>query len=206
MKKRIFSLLIAAMLLMAFSCTAFADVQTSYSAYTNNFIDAVGWYQSFDATLYITGENTYELVYKANIFGTTDPGNKGEKTVIYSGTFTSAPAADGEDSHLDITLDTCDNIYFEQHDKAWGRNELNFQMMLNTAAWTDDMEDFCGMAADEFLEAHSVAGKVITVEDLFLDLDNQTLMNRVVAIDGTEFTGGAATEDELAAMAALSID
>lgn len=188
MKTRIAALALTLAALLCLTAVASAEVLTSYTAYNNTLIEAVGWYFSYDTTLFMTGENTYALMFKTNVFGTNDPGNKGEKTVIYTGTCTTAPAADDEAAHLDITLDTCDNVYFEQHDKGWGRQVLNFQMMLNTAAWTSDMDDLAQMSRDEFLANHSVAGTVITVEDLFLDLDDVTLMNQILLINGAEPT------------------
>ena len=184
MKTRIAALVLAVVMMLSLAVSASAEVKTSYTAYDVNFVEEVGWNFNYDVTLFITGDNTYSLMVKVDATGTTDPGNKAEKTIIYSGAFTSAPAADGEAAHLDITLDTCDAIYLEQHDKGWGRDALAYAMMLNTAAWTEDMDEMAMMSRDEFLANHSVAGLVITVEDLYLDLDDVTLANKIVAIDG----------------------
>lgn len=48
-----------------------------------NLIEEVGWYNSDVYTLKINADNTYELTYQEHRFGTTDPGIKGLRTIIY---------------------------------------------------------------------------------------------------------------------------
>lgn len=169
-------------LVMALSMVAVASADRVYSHFNTYLVDAVGWYFVNDYTLKVNQEaGTYELMYKNDIFGTTDPGVKGSKTLIYSGTCTVAPAADGETAHLDVTIDTVDNIYFEQHEKAFGRQVLNFAMVLDTANWDDMMEEIYGDTCEAFLENHQApVGLTITVEDLALDYDDVTLVNKIL--------------------------
>lgn len=170
-------------LVMALSMVAVVSADSIYSAFSTSFVDAVGWYFVNDYTLMVDQEaGTYKLMFKNDIFGTTDPGVKGVKNVIYSGTCTVAPAADGETAHLDVTIETVDNIYFEQHEKAFGRQVLNYAMVLDTANWDDMMEEIYGDTCEAFLENHQApVGAVITVEDLALDYDDVTLVNKIVS-------------------------
>lgn len=170
-------------LVMALSMVAVVSADSIYSAFSTSFVDAVGWYFVNDYTLMVDQEaGTYKLMFKNDIFGTTDPGVKGVKNVIYSGTCTVAPSADGETAHLDVTIETVDNIYFEQHEKAFGRQVLNYAMVLDTANWDDMMEEIYGDTCEAFLENHQApVGAVITVEDLALDYDDVTLVNKIVS-------------------------
>ena len=178
--KKLFAIVLT--LVMALSMVAAVSADSIYSTFSTNYVDSVGWYFVNDTTLIVDQEaGTYQVIYKSDIFGTTDPGVKGIKNIIYAGTCTVAPSADGETSHLDITIDTVDSILFEQHEKAWGRQVLNYSMVLNTAAWDEVMEDMYGDSAEAFLANHQdLAGAVITVEDLALDYDDTTLVNKIV--------------------------
>lgn len=169
-------------LVMALSMVAVVSADSLYSVFDTYYVDAVGWYFVNDYALMVNHEaGTYTMTFTHDIFGTTDPGVKGDKTVIYTGTCTIAPSADGETAHLDVTIDTVDSIYMEQHEKAFGRNVLNFAMVLDTANWDDMMEEIYGDTAEAFLEAHqALCGAVITVEDLTLDYDDVTLVNKIV--------------------------
>lgn len=179
--KKLIALVLA--LAMTFAMVTVASADRIYSSFSTNYVDAVGWYFVNDYTLKVDQEaGTYELTFKNDIFGTTDPGIKGVKNVIYSGKCTVAPAADGETAHLDVTIDSVDSIYFEQHEKAFGRQVLNFSMVLDTANWDDMMDDIYGDTCEAFLENHQApVGKTITVEDLALDYDDVTLVNKIVS-------------------------
>ena len=180
MKNRLTALVLALVLVFSMASVAMAD---SYYMISNNYlVDAVGWWFNDDVSLFVNSEaGTYTLMYKQDIFGTTDPGIKGNKTVIYTGTCPVAPAADGETSHLDVTLNTVDSVFLEQHGKAFGRQVLNFAMVLDSANWTEDMEEIYGDTVEAFVSNHSgLAGQVITVEDLALDYDDVTLVNRIL--------------------------
>lgn len=170
-------------LVVVLSMTAAVSADRMYSSFSNFLVDEVGWYFVNDYTLKVNAEaGTYELMYKNDIFGTVDPGIKGVKNVVYTGTCTVAPAADGEASHLDVTIDSVDSIWFEQHEKAFGRQVLNYSMVLDTENWDDIMEEMYGDSCEAFLENHQApVGLTITVEDLSLDYDDVTLVNRIVS-------------------------
>ena len=112
---------------------------------------------------------------------------------MYRGTYSIKESADDEACHFDITLETLDGIYFEQHGKGFGRNPLGYAMVLDTDNWTDEMTDIAYPdgsvdGAADFIKNHNFAGIVITVEDLREDLDDVTLENKIVALpEGVSF-------------------
>ena len=190
--KKLVAIILALALALSL-CSAMAEIKSSYNLSGNYFIDAVGWYWTSDDSLILRDDTHFELFHREYAFGTTDPGLKANQLVVYRGTYTIAESADGEACHFDITLDTCEGIYFEQHGKGFGRNPLGFAMVLDTDNWTDDMTDIAypdgsDDGAADFLKNHSVAGIVITVEDLREDLDDVTLENKIVALpEGANF-------------------
>ena len=183
--KKFVRILALAMVLCMMASVAMAAPKSTYSTSSAYLVDAVGWWFNSDVMLVLNDDDaTYDLYYKLDVFGTTDPGLKGMKTVIYSGTYTSAPSADGDPNHLDITLNTVDRIYLEQHEKAFGRQEIvNYPAVLDTANWTAEYSEVVAMCtAEEFLAEYSadVVGGVITVEDVLLDIDNVELSTKIV--------------------------
>ena len=177
--KKFLAFALSLCLLLSVSALALADGY--YMTFSSYLVDEVGWWFCNDVSITVTGDE-YALALHHNVFGTVDPGIKGNKTVIYTGKCTVEPSADGEDAHLDVTIDTVDNVFFEQHGKSIGRQVLNFAMVLDTNNWTDDMEDIYGDTCEAFLENHQAPlGAVITVEDLALDYDDVTLVNRIVS-------------------------
>ena len=192
--KKIVALLAALILALSMMSIASAEpIKSTYNLSEVGFIDAVGWYWTRDLSLVLRDDTHYELFYREYAFGTTDPGLKANKLIVYSGTYSSAESADDEACHFDITLDTCEGIYFEQHGKGYGRTPLGFAMVLDTDNWTDEMTDIAypdgsDDGAADFIKNHNIAGIVITVEDLREDLDDVTLENKIVALpEGVNF-------------------
>jgi hypothetical protein len=194
--KKIVALLAALILALSMMSIASAEpIKSTYNLSEVGFIDQVGWYWTRDLSLVLRDDTHYELYYREYAFGTTDPGLKGNKLIVYSGTYSSAESADDEACHFDITLDTLDGIYFEQHGKSFGRNVLGYAMVLDTFNWTDEMSDIAfpdgtDDGAADFVANHNIAGTVITVEDLREDLDDVTLENKIVACSNVEDTIG----------------
>ena len=185
--KKFLALVLAAMMALFLVATASAATRV-YSTFSTYYVDEVGWYFVNDTALWVDAEaGTYTLIYKNDIFGTIDPGTKGIKNIIYTGKCTVAPAADGETAHLDVTLDTVDSILFEQHEKAFGRQEnINYSCMLDTQNWDEVMDEIYADGCEAFLENYSAfVGTTVTVEDVALDYDDVTLVNKIVAgLDG----------------------
>lgn len=149
------------------------------------FIDGIGWYSGTTYTLKINSDNTYELTYQNHIFGTTDPGVKGLRTVIYTGKCSSSASADGWETHVDYKLEPAERIYFEQHEKGFGRSTIAGHLVLDTANWTDEMTSSFdpegnSKGASEFLSEFAET-ITITVEDPTLDPEDVSLGFRVVS-------------------------
>ena len=185
--KKLIALIAALVLALSVCSVSFAEIKSSYNLSDNSFIEAVGWYATKDASLILRDDTHYELFYREYYFGTTDPGLKANKLIVYRGTYSMVESADDEACHFDITLDTCEGIYFEQHGKGYGRTALGYAMVLDTDNWTDEMSDIAypdgtDDGAADFLNNHSVAGLTFTVEDLREDLDDVTLQNMIVAL------------------------
>ena len=172
-----------------------AEISATYMISNASYLDAIAWYSNDDIMLVTNSDNTYDLYYKNDIFGTTDPGVKGNKTIIYSGTYTSEASADGDANHVDVTLSAPTRIYFEQHGKAYGRNGYASNMMLDTANWTDAMTTVAFPAGSEDGSADFLAkyGKEITmtVEDPSKAPDDTTLSYRIVemSVETLDITG-----------------
>lgn len=170
------------------------DYTATYMISEANYMDGIGWYSNEDVMLVTNSDNTYDLYFKKDVFGTTDPGIKGNKTIVYSGNYTSEASADGDATHLDITLEAPTRIYFEQHGKAYGRNVYAGNMMLDTANWTDAMTTLAFPSGSEDGAADFLAKyakeMTLTVEDPSLSPDDTTLSYRITAMpEGLEITG-----------------
>ncbi len=191
--KKIVALLAALLLTLSLFSVASAEIKSTYNLSGNYFIEAVGWYWTSDDSLVLRDDTHYELFHREYAFGTTDPGLKANQLVVYRGTYSITESADDEACHFDITLETLDGIYFEQHGKGFGRNPLGYAMVLDTDNWTDEMTDIAypdgsDDGAADFINNHNIAGIVITVEDLREDLDDVTLENKIVALpEGANF-------------------
>ena len=192
MKKFLALLTVLTLTLTLFTATA--EIKSSYNLSDNYFIEEVGWYATSDVSLILRDDTHYEVFYREYYFGTTDPGLKANKLIVYRGEYSCVESADDEACHFDVTLDTCDGIYFEQHGKGYGRTALGYAMVLDTDHWTDEMTeiafpDGADDGAADFLAHHTLAGVTLTVEDLREDLDDVTLENRIVALpEGVTFT------------------
>jgi hypothetical protein len=185
--KKIIALFAALVLTLSLFSVAFAEIKSSYNLSSVEYIDAMGWYWTRDESLVLRDDTHYELYHREYAFGTTDPGLKANQLIVYRGTYSITESADGEACHFDITLDTMDGIYFEQHGKGYGYGELGYAMVLDTDNWTEIMDeivypDGTDDGAAQFLANHNIAGIVITVEDLREDLDDVTLENKIVTL------------------------
>lgn len=188
--KKILATLLAAMMLMlsltACGGGAKADMVNTYTCNAPYFIDAIGWYANNTYSLKLNADKSYQLEYRTDMFGAEDLESKGQRTVIFYGTYTAAAAADGEAAHQDVTLAPATRIYFEQHDKGWGREcpVVLGTACLDSANWTDYMTTIYDAengtkGAKEFL-ADLAQEITVTVEDPTTDLEDTTLAYRIV--------------------------
>ena len=129
-----------ALTLTACGSNSSAGLSKLFTCGSSNYLDGIGWYASDVVTLKVNSADTYELTFQEHIFGTTDPGVKGMRTVIYTGKCSSAPSSDGWETHVDYTLEPATHIYMEQHEKGYGRSPaLAGHLVLDTDNWTDTM-------------------------------------------------------------------
>lgn len=161
-----------------------AGLSKAFTGGDSYYIDGIGWYSSKVYTLKVNSDNTYELTYQEHIFGTTDPGIKGMRTVIYTGKCSSSASADGWETHVDYKLEPAERIYFEQHEKGYGRSAIAGHVVLDTANWTDAMTQTWdaeggSKGAKEFLSEFAET-LTVTVEDPSLDAEDVSLGFRIV--------------------------
>lgn len=161
-----------------------AGLSKTYTGGDSSYLDGIGWYNSDVYTLKINSDNTYELTFQQHRFGTTDPGIKGMRTVIYTGKCSAAASADGWETHQDVTLEPATRIYFEQHEKGYGRAAIAGHCVIDTANWTDGMTELVdpensAMDAKAFLAEYAET-LTITVEDPALDPEDVSLGYRIV--------------------------
>lgn len=162
-----------------------AGLSKAFTGGDSSYLDGIGWYNSDVYTLKINSDNTYELTFQEHRFGTTDPGVKGLRTIIYTGKCTSAASADGWETHVDYTLQPAERIYFEQHEKGYGRSTIAGHCVIDTANWTDTMTELVdpensAMDAKAFLAEYAET-ITITVEDPALDPEDVSLGCRIIA-------------------------
>ena len=161
-----------------------ASLSKAFVGSDTHYIDGIGWYSSQVYTLKVNTDNTYELTYQQHIFGTTDPGVKGLRTIIYTGKCSSSASSDGWETHVDYKLEPAEHIYFEQHEKGYGRSAIAGHVVLDTANWTDAMTQTWDAeggtkGAKEFLSEFAET-LTITVEDPSLDAEDVSLGFRIV--------------------------
>ena len=85
--KKIVALLAALILALSMMSIASAEpIKSTYNLSEVSFIDQVGWYWTRDLSLVLRDDTHYELFYREYVFGATDPGLKGNKLIVYSGT------------------------------------------------------------------------------------------------------------------------
>lgn len=171
-----------------------AAVDKTFTTMRAAYIDAVGWYNNEIFTLELNNNGTYQLYYNSNRFGAEDYDMRGLRTITYSGKYTSAASADGEPSHLDVSLEVPTEITWEQHGKGFSRAAvMPGTFFVNTSAWTDAMSAVydpagSGKKAADFLSEFGKA-MTLTVEDSSLDAEDTTLSNRIVTLPDFDYNG-----------------
>ena len=162
-------------------------IKTTFTTIRPAAIEAMGWYTDEVFTLQLNDNNTYQLIYHTNRFGGEDLEMRGVRTITFFGKCTSAPSADGEPSHLDISMEAPTQITWEQHGKGFTRVQtLPGIFFINTSAWTDAMTAIYDVenntkGASDFLAEFGKA-MTITVEDASVDPEDTTLTNRIVTL------------------------
>ncbi|MBQ4426360.1 MAG: hypothetical protein II881_01220 [Oscillospiraceae bacterium] len=186
MKVLALTLSVAMLCVVLASCGGSAKLAKAYTTGTAYYIDGIGWYNSDTYTLKLNSDNTYELLFTEHRFGTTDPGIKGIRTVIFTGKYTEAASSDGWETHKDVTLEPATSIYFEQHEKGYGRSTIAGHCVIDTNNWTADMTELLdpeanAMTAKDFLAKYAQQ-VVVTVEDPSLDVEDSSLGYRLLTV------------------------
>lgn len=163
-------------------------MEKTYILSQASYLEGISWYMDENYTLQLFDDGTYQLDYSSDIFGSDDLGERGNRVIIYTGTYTAAESADGEASHQDVTLSAADRIYFEQHGKGWGHDTEIIRITtgdarFDTANWTDTMTSLYDpegntKGAEDFLAEFGTAFTV-TVEDPTLVPEDTTLTFRL---------------------------
>ena len=170
-------------------------IANTYNTIKVSHIDAMGWYAVEYYSLQLNDNDTYQLIFHTNRFGGEDYDMRGVRTITYTGKYSSAPSADGELTHLDVTLEPASQITWEQHGKGFTRVEtMPGVFFVNTSAWTDTMTAVYDpegntKGAEDFL-AQFAKTVTLTVENPSLDLEDTTLTYRIVTLPDLGITYG----------------
>lgn len=171
-----------------------AAIDKTFTTIRASYIDAIGWYTDEVFTLELNSNGTYQLIYHTNRFGAEDHDMRAVRTITYAGKYTSAASADGEPSHLDVSMEAPTEITWEQHGKGFSRVAvMPGTFFVNTSAWTDAMSAVydpagSGKKAADFLSEFGKA-MTLTVEDSSLDAEDTTLSNRIVTLPDFDYNG-----------------
>ena len=162
-------------------------IDTAYTVMNASYIDGIGWYQNELYSLELNANGTYHLFFNTCRFGAEDYDMRGLRTISYVGKYTSATSADGEPSHLDVSLEAPTQISWDQQGKGFTRVQtLPGNFYINTSAWTDAMGEVydpegSGKTAADFLAEFGKA-MTLTVEKPSLDAEDPTLASRIVGL------------------------
>ena len=132
---------------------------------TSAYLDSIAWYSSDVYTLKINSNDTYELTYQMHTFGTTDPGLKALRTIIYTGTCTSAPV-DGEEAQTAYTLAVPTRIDTDNWNDA-------MTLAYDPESNAKKAEDFLAQFGEEL---------TIEVEDPTLSPEDTTLSSKILQV------------------------
>ena len=164
-----------------------AAIDETYNVMAATYFDEIGWYQNEIFSLQLSTDGTYQLFFNTNRFGAEDYAMRGLRTITYTGKYTSAASADGEPSHLDVSLEAPTQMTWDQQGKGFTRVQtLPGNFFINTSAWTDAMgliydPEGSGKTAADFLAEFGKA-MTLTVEKPSLDAEDPTLASRIVGL------------------------
>lgn len=159
------------------------EVDTTYTITNASLIDDIGWYHDETYTLSLNTDNTYELNFTTVRFGAEDYDMRGLRVITYSGEYESVASADGEVSHLDVTLQAPTQITWNQQGKGFTRvQSMPGNFYLNTSEWTDTMAGFYADGDAESFLAEYGKEMTLTVEDPSLSPEDTTLNYRIIGV------------------------
>ena len=165
----------------------------SYHKYSEMTAASLGWKIVDSYTLETYSDDSYVLTYKQDYFG-DDYEGRGLKITVTTGTFTSTASADGDTTHLDLTLSAADTVIYT----ASGKIATNGVFTLNSEKWNAKMTenykliaeegaatDSDSAAKDSFIEQYG-GGYTVTIQEPSLDAEVPSLFAQIISITAAE--------------------
>lgn len=166
----------------------------SYSYHTYSEIAyGLGWKIVDSYTLETYSDDSYVLTYKQDYFG-DDFENRGLNFTVTTGTYTSTASADGDATHLDLTLSAADTVIRTES----GKIAQNGMFTLNSEKWNSKMTESYTLlagegasfdsddAAKEAFIAQFGGGYTVTIQEPSLDAEVPNLFAQIISITAAE--------------------
>ena len=187
--------LVAAACVVMGACSGSGKTLTgsySYHKYSE-MAYGLGWKIVDSYTLETYSDDSYVLTYKQDYFG-DDFENRGLNFTVTTGTYTSTASADGDTTHLDLTLSAADTVIYT----ASGKIATNGVFTLNSEKWNAKMTenykliaeegaatDSDSAARDSFIEQYG-GGYTVTIQEPSLDAEVPNLFAQMISITAAE--------------------
>ena len=153
----------------------------------------LGWKIVDSYTLETYSDDSYVLTYKQDYFG-DDFENRGLNFTVTTGTYTSTASADGDTTHLDLTLSAADTVIrtesgkiaqngiFTLNSEKWNAKMTeNYKLIAEEGAATDSDS----AAKDSFVEQFG-GGYTVTIQEPTLDAEVPNLFAQIISITAEE--------------------
>ena len=153
----------------------------------------LGWKIVDSYTLETYSDDSYVLTYKQDYFG-DDFENRGLNFTVTTGTYTSTASADGDTTHLDLTLSAADTVIrtesgkiaqngiFTLNSEKWNAKMTeNYKLIAEEGAATDSDS----AAKDSFVEQFG-GGYTVTIQEPTLDAEVPNLFAQIISITAAE--------------------
>ena len=165
----------------------------SYSYDTYGEVSYVGWKTVESYTLETYSDDSYVLTYKQGCFG-DDFESRGLIFTVTTGTYTSTASADGDATHLDLTLSAADTVIRTES----GKIAQNGMFTLDSEKWNSKMTESYTLlagegasfdsddAAKEAFIAQFGGGYTVTIQEPSLDAEVPNLFAQIISITAAE--------------------
>ena len=187
--------LVAAACVVMGACSGSGKTLTgsySYHKYSE-MAYGLGWKIVDSYTLETYSDDSYVLTYKQDYFG-DDFENRGLNFTVTTGTYTSTASADGDTTHLDLTLSAADTVIRIES----GKIAQNGIFTLNSEKWNSKMTESYTLlagegasfdsddAAKEAFIAQFGGGYTVIIQEPSLDAEVPNLFAQIISITGAE--------------------
>lgn len=165
----------------------------SYSYDTYGEVPYIGWKTVESYTLETYSDDSYVLTYKQGSFG-DDFESRGLILTVTTGTYTSTASADGDATHLDLTLSAADTVIrtesgkiaqkgmFTLDSEKWNSKMTESYTLLAGEGASFDSDD----AAKEAFIAQFGGGYTVTIQEPSLDAEVPNLFAQIISITAAE--------------------